>query len=92
MICNFVCAAPAVVFPGGTGGTGGTPLDSAWPCGTGRVGPVEPAPARLVLPVRKSSCAVPPVPPIGPTKIDKTACSTTGSTWSPRSATVLSQE
>ena len=36
MIGNFVCAAPAVVFPGGTGGTGGTPLDSAWPCGTGR--------------------------------------------------------
>jgi hypothetical protein len=40
----------------------------------------------------KSYCVVPPVPPAGTTEINKTACSTTGSTRSPASATIPPQE
>ena len=91
MIRNFVCAAPQVVFPvelvepvelrgirrghvGPARGTGGT----------GAAGHARAAGVKIFL--RGS----PPVPPTGSTKINKTACSTTGSTWPPRSATVLS--
>ncbi len=48
-----------------------------------RVEPVGPAFALLILPGAKSCYVVPPVPPAGTTKINKTACSTTGSTGHP---------
>ena len=88
MTCNFVCAASWVVFP------------------VGLVEPVELRGIRAAMwdrrgtggtDVRLAHAArmeilllVLPVPPTGPSKINKTVCSTTGSTRSPESATVLS--
>lgn len=87
MICNFGRAAPRSAFP----------VEPVEPVELGEirrghVAPVEPVSAGQVLPGSKSSCVVPPAPPTGPTKINKTACSTTGSTGPRRSATVLSRD
>jgi hypothetical protein len=59
-------------FFGGTSGTGGTPKDSVLPRWYQTVGPVF---ANFVFMV---------VPPIGPTKIYRTACSTTGTAGTTR--------
>ena len=54
-------------FPGGIGGTGGTPRDSARPCGTGAWDRWNRA-ARIKISPRGSTSHT-----ISPTKIDKTA-------------------
>jgi hypothetical protein len=88
VICNSVFVAPRIVFQVGL-------VEPVEPRGIRR-GHVGPARGTGGTDVRLAHAArmeilllVPPVPPTGPTKINKTAWGTTGSTRSPASATVL---
>ena len=80
MICNSVCLAPRIVFRWdwwnrwNSARFGAATWTGAWDRWDRR---------RLLRCCRGESRLVPPVPPTGPTKINKTACSTTGSTRSP---------